>query len=166
MKTTTLFGALAGAAVLTAGGFALAGKRKSDDAVREPFFLYVMQSGDTLSALAFKFFGDAQKWPVLAEANAALLTSDKNVPVGAKIRVPCIWEAAQKGDTLASVAKRTLGDAGRWRRIAEANKPALPDPNKLAVGQLLAVPKESGAAGSGGQSAIGDLDMLGAERLP
>lgn len=157
MKSSTLIGVVVGGAVLGAAGIAVAKTRKDkgdeskagDKAPDEPFFSYTMQPGDTLSELALKFFGDAKKWPVIAEQNAALLASDEKVPAGAKLRIPCQWVKVQKGETLAAIAKRVLGDGRLWRRIMEANRNAsstrLADPNKLAVGQKLAVPKEGAA---------------------
>ena len=163
MRTSTLFGALAGAALLTLGGVALA-KRKPEEG---PFFLYTVQPGDALSALALRFFGDAKKWPVITELNNDVqgLGVDQ-VPVGAKLRIPCVWETVRPGDNLAAVAKRALGDAGRWRRIYEANKQALPDPDKLGVGQRLAVPMEVPPKARPVSVSVGALELLGAEHLP
>lgn len=47
-----------------------------------------------------------------------------------------------KGDTFASIARKTYGpDGGRqWRRIHEANKKTVKDPNILKIGQTLVVP--------------------------
>jgi len=42
------------------------------------------------------------------------------------------------GDTLYSIAARTLGSGGRWREIAAINE--IPDPGRLAVGQKLRLP--------------------------
>lgn len=44
----------------------------------------------------------------------------------------------KKGDVLEEVARRTLGSAGRWRDIADANRGL--DPNTLKVGQQLRIP--------------------------
>ena len=44
----------------------------------------------------------------------------------------------QAGDTLALIAKRLLGSAGKWSVIAEVN--GLTNPNKLKVGQILMIP--------------------------
>ena len=133
--------ALASGLLLAVGGLARA-RRSAPDA--NPYFAYTVQEGDTLSDLAKKFFGDGEKWPVLLDAMPAKPQDPhKALPIGAVIQVPCIWVTVQKGDSLAKIAKRVLGDAGRYGRIVAANKKALPDPNKLAVGQKLAVPKEA-----------------------
>ena len=133
--------ALASGLLLAVGGLARA-RRSAPDAY--PYFVYTVQDGDTLSDLAKKFFGDGEKWQVLLDAMPAKPQDPhKALPVGAVIQVPCIWVTVQKGDSLAKIAARVLGDAGRYGRIIAANKKALPDPNKVAVGQKLAVPKEA-----------------------
>jgi len=174
MRIHALLGAVLGAGLL-GGGIAYAAKRKPED--EAPYFVYVVQPGDTLGELALKFLGDAGKSSYLYVALENMPDSDKQVPVGAKIRVPCVWVTVQKGDTLASIAERVLGDGKRWRRILEANRNAsstrLADPDKLAVGQRLAVPLERapGAAPPPPQkppplTAVGcDLDLLEAERV-
>lgn len=164
MKTTTLVGTLLGGAVLGVAGYAAASKGKpSGTSPEEPFFLYTMQSGDTLSALALKFFGDGEKWPALLDGTPPEDFRVETLPPGTLLRVPCLWTKVEKGESLAAVAKRTLGDAGRWRRIYEANRKALPDPNKLAVGQRLAVPCEKPPPAAVGMRT---LELLGAEYLP
>ena len=180
MKTATLLGTLLGAGLL-GGGIAWAAKKKSEG--DQPFFLYTMQPGDTLSELALKFFGDAGKASLLMAALEKQPGSDKAVPTGARIRVPCVWVTVQKGDTLAKIAQRVLGDGKRWRRILEANRNTsasrLPDPDQLAVGQRLAVPLAEAPKGPPGiqqrptipyylerpeaPSEVGGLDLLGAE---
>ncbi len=109
-------------------------------AERPPYFLYTVQPGDTFSGLALKFFGDAAKWPLLSKGEA-LTAKAPTLQAGAKLRVPCVWVQVEKGENLAAIAKRILGNAGRFGRIAAANKQALPDPNKIGVGQWLAVPQ-------------------------
>ena len=130
--------ALAGGLLLAVGGLARA-RRSAPDAT--PYFVCTVQEGDTLSDLAKKFFGDGEKWQVLLNAMPAKPQNPhKALPVGAVIQVPCVWVTVQKGDSLAKIAKRVLDDGGRYGRIVAANKKALPNPNKLAVGQRLAVP--------------------------
>jgi nucleoid-associated protein YgaU len=44
------------------------------------------------------------------------------------------------GDTLSSIAKKYYGDANKYQKIFEANKPMLSDPNKIYPGQKLRIP--------------------------
>jgi peptidoglycan/xylan/chitin deacetylase (PgdA/CDA1 family) len=64
---------------------------------------------------------------------------------GKKISVPAAAPAprtykVQAGDTLFSIAKKTLGDGKRWPEIQALNKDILPDANKLKIGMLLKLP--------------------------
>jgi nucleoid-associated protein YgaU len=44
------------------------------------------------------------------------------------------------GDTLSKIAKQEYGDANQWRRIYDANKDILKDPDKIYPGQSLKIP--------------------------
>ena len=44
--------------------------------------------GDTLSAIAKKFYGDANKYPVIFEANKPMLTHPDKISPGQKLRIP------------------------------------------------------------------------------
>ena len=44
------------------------------------------------------------------------------------------------GDTLSKIAKETLGHAGAYMKIFEANKDQLNDPDKIKPGQVLKLP--------------------------
>ena len=44
------------------------------------------------------------------------------------------------GDTLASLAQRYLGDAGRAGEIYEANREVLPEPDILPIGRQIRIP--------------------------
>jgi len=46
----------------------------------------------------------------------------------------------QPGDTLWGLAQTFLGDPHRWPDIFRANRDRIPDPNRLAVGQVLLIP--------------------------
>ena len=44
------------------------------------------------------------------------------------------------GDTLSKIAKETLGDASQWKKIDEANRDAIPNPDLIRPGQELTIP--------------------------
>ncbi len=44
------------------------------------------------------------------------------------------------GDTLSKIAKKYYGDANKYPKIFEANKPMLKDPDKIYPGQVLRIP--------------------------
>jgi nucleoid-associated protein YgaU len=46
-----------------------------------------------------------------------------------------------KGDSLSKIAKREYGDAREWRKIYEANKDVIDDPDLIEVGQNLIIPE-------------------------
>jgi nucleoid-associated protein YgaU len=45
-----------------------------------------------------------------------------------------------KGDNLSKIAKHFYGDANQWKRIFEANRDVLKDPDKIFPGQKLQIP--------------------------
>lgn len=45
-----------------------------------------------------------------------------------------------RGDTLSAIAKKYYGDASKYPKIFEANKPMLSDPDKIYPGQKLRIP--------------------------
>ncbi len=56
-------------------------------------------------------------------------------------KAPAKTYTVQAGDTLYSIAKKTLGDGGRYAEIQALNKDILPDANKLKVGMVLKLPE-------------------------
>lgn len=46
--------------------------------------------GDTLSAIAKKFYGDANKYPVIFEANRPMLSHPDKIYPGQKLRIPAL----------------------------------------------------------------------------
>lgn len=49
----------------------------------------------------------------------------------------------QKGDSLSKIAKQELGDANAWKKIFDANKDVLDDPDKIFPGQVLKLPPKT-----------------------
>ena len=45
-----------------------------------------------------------------------------------------------KGDSLSAIAKREYGDINAWRRIYEANRDVIKDPDLIYPGQTLRLP--------------------------
>ena len=47
-----------------------------------------------------------------------------------------------KGDSLSKIAKREYGKASDWRRIFDANRDQISDPDLIHPGQVLRIPQE------------------------
>ena len=47
----------------------------------------------------------------------------------------------QKGDSLSKIAKREYGDAQQWRRIYEANRNLIENPDLIYPGQVFRIPE-------------------------
>ena len=52
-----------------------------------------------------------------------------------------IFHEVKKGDTLGKIAAKYYGDAKKYNKIFNANKPMLKDPNKIYPGQKLRIPQ-------------------------
>ncbi|WP_269789852.1 LysM peptidoglycan-binding domain-containing protein [Stenotrophomonas sp. Iso1] len=50
----------------------------------------------------------------------------------------------QAGDNLSKIAKHLLGDANAWKKIFDANRDVLNDPDKIKPGQVLKIPPRQG----------------------
>ncbi len=46
----------------------------------------------------------------------------------------------QSGDSLSAITKQVYGDAGEWKRIYEANRDQIDDPDKIFPGQTFKLP--------------------------
>lgn len=47
----------------------------------------------------------------------------------------------QKGDSLSKIAKRTYGDAGKWKAIFDANRDQIENADLIHPGQVLKLPE-------------------------
>lgn len=79
-------------AVLMAGNVKGVSEVRAADVVApaavEQMEYYEIVSGDTLSALAKKYYGDASKYPRIFEANREVIKDPNLIFVGQKIRIP------------------------------------------------------------------------------
>jgi nucleoid-associated protein YgaU len=48
----------------------------------------------------------------------------------------------KSGDNLSKIAKRVYGNANAWKRIFEANRDVLKDPDTIFPGQKLKIPQQ------------------------
>jgi nucleoid-associated protein YgaU len=116
------------------------------------------------------FYGGLQFWQPTWEEfggltyapRADLATREQQISVAQEVLAVQGWEAwpvcskryglkgrmhtVKPGDTLSAIARK-YGIQGGWRALYEANKDMIgPNPDRLNVGTLLAVPKESKSA--------------------
>jgi nucleoid-associated protein YgaU len=60
-------------------------------------------------------------------------------PAGA-VSAPAGSYTVQKGDTLSKISKQFYGDANKYKKIFDANRDQLKDPDKIQPGQVLRIP--------------------------
>ncbi|MDW8845878.1 peptidoglycan-binding protein LysM [Erwinia sp. MMLR14_017] len=91
-------------------------------------------SGDTLSQ-------ELKEKILVAAGNVAGITAvEDNVKVQ-QAATESKFYTVKKGDTLSAISKEVYGDAGKYNKIFEANKPMLSHPDKIYPGQTLRIPE-------------------------
>jgi nucleoid-associated protein YgaU len=79
---------------------------------------------------------------LLAVGNIAGVGSvDDQIMVTGPVVVAAKFVTVVKGDTLSAISLRVYGDANKYNKIFEANKPMLKDVNKIYPGQSLRIPE-------------------------
>ena len=109
---------------------------------------YTVTSGDTLSGLAERFYGNSNLWNIIYEANKHVIGSDPNLlRVGEVLTIPLLpptpgaYYTVQPNDTLSSIAERAYGDASKWQVIYDANRGTIgSNPNIIQSGQRIYIP--------------------------
>jgi len=121
---------------------------------------YTVQRTDTLWRISAKFYGDGRLWRKIREANrekfpgnatrlhpgwvlripnlSVVASADESAP--AAPRAVASTYTVARNDTLRVIADRVYGSTSKWRAIWRANRAQVPDPNRLRVGQVLALP--------------------------
>ncbi|AXA22862.1 MULTISPECIES: peptidoglycan-binding protein LysM [Pseudomonas] len=78
---------------------------------------------------------------ILAAGNIAGVASvDDQITVTGPVAQAARFVTVKKGDTLSAIAKAEYGDASKYQKIFEANKPLLSHPDKIYPGQVLRIP--------------------------
>ncbi|ROL81284.1 peptidoglycan-binding protein LysM [Pseudomonas protegens] len=79
---------------------------------------------------------------LLALGNIAGVGSvEDQITVTGPAVVSAVFVTVKKGDTLSAIAKVQYGDANKYNKIFEANKPLLSHPDKIYPGQVLRIPE-------------------------
>jgi len=111
---------------------------------------YVVQPGDTLSAIATRF-GVRGGWPALYAANRSVIGPDPdalNAGLTLHVPVPASYTVAAE-DTLSAIAAR-FGVPGGWPALYTANRSAVgSDPDDLHAGTRLTISSPATAPSSG-----------------
>ncbi len=141
---------------------ALTSTTRSSAATPAPARTYVVQPGDTLSAIATRF-GVRGGWPALYAANRSRVGDNPDVlDVGAVLRLPGpagpVRYKVAAGDTLSAIAAR-FDVRGGWPALYAANRSVIGrDPGTINTGIRLTIPSPATPPASGpapGQPAPG-----------
>lgn len=106
---------------------------------------YTVKRGDSLWLIAWKVLGDPNRWNEIAELNPQL-ENPRVIYPGMRLALPTGVSApstyqVQHGDSLWSIAERTLGNGSRWREIYNINRPMIRNPHWILPGQELLIPR-------------------------
>jgi nucleoid-associated protein YgaU len=112
-----------------------------------------VRTGDTLAAIANRYYGSGSSYRVIVEANRDTLSSPDAIKPGQVLYLPLeplkgrparqrpdAYVVAQ-GDTLEVVARKVLGNGEKGPAILAANRVALPNAQSLAPGLILEIPR-------------------------
>lgn len=120
--------------------------------------VYVVQPGDTLSAIAQRYYGNAGWWYVIYNANQGLIGGNANlIYPGQRLSIPSVGNSpppgggqtgqgqgsytVRAGDTLTSIAQFAYGNASLWGEIYKANRGVIgANPSVIIPGQQLTIP--------------------------
>jgi LysM repeat protein len=101
------------------------------------FTRYTVVAGDTLSALAVRFYGDAELDSLIAGASG-IADPNSAINAGQRLIIPDISRyTVVAGDTLSALASRFYGDASLYPLIATVN--GIADPDVINAGQVLVI---------------------------
>lgn len=99
-------------------------------------------NGDTVTVTGEVGSQEEKEKILLALGNIAGVASvDDQITVAGPVAQAARFVTVKKGDTLSAIAKTEYGDANKYNKIFEANKPMLSHPDKIYPGQVLRIPE-------------------------
>ena len=123
--------------------------------------IHRVASGENLSQISLKYYGDRRHWQQLYESNKDMIRDPDVLPPGTMLRIPGRNVSASaspveptranstgntgrytvmSGDTLSEIAQKVMGSSGRWRDIYKLNKHQLDDPDDVQPGMVILIP--------------------------
>jgi nucleoid-associated protein YgaU len=112
---------------------------------------HTVSRNETLMIIAFKIYGDYDKWRDLARWNANKLGSNHALSVGMQLKFEApaekfVWSPdgnpylIKVGDTLGTISSDTYGTNAYWKNIWQNNKPLIKNPNRIFAGFTIYTP--------------------------
>lgn len=112
---------------------------------------HTVSSSETLMIIAFKIYGDYEKWRDLARWNANKLGPNHSISVGMKLKFEApsqkfVWNPEgnpyliKVGDTLGTISNDTYGTNAYWKNIWNNNRPLIKNPNRIFAGFTIYTP--------------------------
>jgi LysM repeat protein len=106
---------------------------------------YVVQKNETLMLIAFKLYGDYERWKELANQNRDTLKGNNNITAGMTLNYMApaeefVWNPQglpyliRTGDTLGGISQQVYTTTKKWKSIWDNNRPLIKDPNKIYSG--------------------------------
>lgn len=113
-------------------------KISSGETLRLPYSDTVtLRSGESLSGLAKRVWGEAKMYPVIAWANG--IKDAAKIPAGTRLAVPVLIPyILKKGQSVSSVAGDIYGNPKVYEVILNASR--IEDPTRVPAGTLLKIP--------------------------
>ena len=108
---------------------------------------HVVQSGESLSLIAKRYYNDPLKWDAIYQANRDKIKDPDMIHPGQEFIIPEISENTDErvhvvasGESLSVIARKYYGDPMKWKVIYEANKDKIQNPDVIKPGQEFVIP--------------------------
>lgn len=107
---------------------------------------YTVEKGDTYMLIAFRIYGDYEKWRSIANENPGISQAGLNQGAVLKYRMPETefkWNPEglpyliKTGDTLGTISHDKYGTDKKWRALWENNRPMIKNPDLIFAGFTL-----------------------------
>lgn len=107
--------------------------------------MYTVQKNETLMLVAFKLYGDYERWKELANYNRDTLKGSVAVREGMQLKYMApaeefVWNPEglpyliRTGDTLGGISANVYQTPKKWKMIWDNNRPLIKDPNRIFAG--------------------------------
>ncbi|MEB3196949.1 MAG: LysM peptidoglycan-binding domain-containing protein [Candidatus Sericytochromatia bacterium] len=108
---------------------------------------HTVQPGESLSLLARRYLGSAERWQELYQLNRHKIANPSWLYAGQIIAIPAtrrhhaLKYVVRAGDTLWAIAATHLGDPFRWPELYRANRDRISNPHWIYPGQAFRLPQ-------------------------